>query len=313
MHMAQWCGRTALLVQVAWLLAVSVCSSPTPWERANASGELFEGRSPQDLGLRPGNPLDELPPPDLIESPNKMLDPRPHDLNATALRPMLGRNFDPQFMSITRPRHSSHNHSTSSGSDLVEFPFRQNKRGRLVPVADMPRSLRKMNFKYIRLPDDSRLRTRISAKLKKKMQQFLWAFTACPIVYKWKDLGIRFWPRYLKEGHCPAGKASCSIPPGMKCRPAGKAHKTLLRWHCPQYPHHHHNSGGSSGNRHWNLLYSSSSTLSATVEPRIADNGMQSLSNSGHINKQHCHWIKVEYPIVTQCSCSCPTVGSTYS
>jgi noggin len=212
-------------------------------------------------------------------------------------------------------RHASHNHSTSSGGDLVELPFRQNKRGRLVPVTDMPRSLRRMNFKYIRLPDGTRLRTRISAKLKKKLQQFLWAFTACPIVYRWKDLGIRFWPRYLKEGHCPAGKVSCSIPPGMKCRPASKAHKTLLRWHCPQYPHHHHhNSGGSGGSRHRNLLYSSSSSaLSATVDPRVADNGMLSLANSGHTSKQHCHWIKVKYPIVTQCSCSCPTVGSGYS
>jgi hypothetical protein len=99
------CGQTALLVQVAWLLAVSVCSSPTPWERANASGGLFEGMSPQDYGLRPGNPLDELPPPDLIESPNKMLDPKPHDLNATALKAMLGRNFDSLFMSIARPRY----------------------------------------------------------------------------------------------------------------------------------------------------------------------------------------------------------------
>jgi noggin len=176
----------------------------------------------------------------------------------------------------------------------------------------MPRSLRKMNFKYIRLPDGSRLRTRISAKLKKKLQQFLWAFTACPIVYRWKDLGIRFWPRYLKEGHCPAGKVSCSIPPGMKCRPSAKAHKTLLRWHCPHYSNH--NSGGSSGNRQWNLLYSSSSsTLSASVDPRVADNGMLSLSNSGHTNKQQCYWINVEYPIVTQCSCSCPTVGNSYS
>jgi hypothetical protein len=96
---------TAVVAQIAWLLAVSVCSSPTPWERADASGELFEGMSPQDFGLRPGNPLDELPPPDLIEPPNKMLDPRPHDLNATVLRLMLGRNFDPQFMSITRPRY----------------------------------------------------------------------------------------------------------------------------------------------------------------------------------------------------------------
>jgi noggin len=212
-------------------------------------------------------------------------------------------------------RHSNHNHSASSGSDLVEFPFRRNKRGRLVPVGDMPHFLRKMNFKYIRLPDGSRLRTRTSAKLKKKLQQFLWAFTACPIVYRWKDLGIRFWPRYLKEGHCPAGKASCSIPPGMKCRPAAKAHKTLLRWYCPQYPnHHHHNSGGSNANQHRNLLYSSSSsTLSAAVDPTDADNGMLSLPSSGSTHKQYCHWLKVEYPIVTQCSCSCPTNGSSYS
>ncbi|XP_069701334.1 noggin-3-like [Periplaneta americana] len=306
-------GRTALLVQVAWLLAVSVCSSSTPWERANASGGLSEGISPEDQGLRPGNPLDELPPPDLIEPPNKLLDPKPHDLNATALKAMLGRNFDHHFMSITRPnRHSNQNHSASSGNDLVEFPFRRNRRGRLVPVGEMPRSLRKMNFKYIRLPDGSRLRTRISAKLKKKLQQFLWAFTACPIVYRWKDLGIRFWPRYLKEGHCPPGKTSCSIPPGMTCRPAAKDHKTLLRWHCPQHTHHHHHNSGST-NHHRNLLYSSSSSQSATVDPTVGDNGMLSLSSGGTSHKSHCHWIKVKYPIVTHCSCSCPNNGSSYS
>jgi hypothetical protein len=120
------CGRTALLVQVAWLLAVSVCSSPTPWERANASGGLYEGMSPQDYGLRPGNPLDELPPPDLIESPNKMLDPKPHDLNVTALKAMLGRNFDSHFMSVTRPRYvarliSSFRLSSSFSSSLFQF------------------------------------------------------------------------------------------------------------------------------------------------------------------------------------------------
>jgi noggin len=178
----------------------------------------------------------------------------------------------------------------------------------------MPRFLRKMNFRHIKLPDGSRLRTRISAKLQKKLQQFLWAFTACPVVYRWKDLGIRFWPRYLKEGYCPAGKTSCSIPPGMKCRPAAKVHKTLLRWHCTQYSHHHHhNSGGNSANRHRNLLYSSSSTLSATVYPSAADNNMPSLASSGPTHKQHCQWIKLEYPIVKQCSCSCPSNGNGYS
>jgi hypothetical protein len=105
LQMEPLCGRTALLVQVAWLLLVSVCSSPVTWQRANASGVLFDGMSPEDHGLRPANPLDELPPPDLIEPPNKMLDPTPLDLNVTALRAMLGRNFDPQFMSIARPRY----------------------------------------------------------------------------------------------------------------------------------------------------------------------------------------------------------------
>ncbi|PSN57292.1 hypothetical protein C0J52_02530 [Blattella germanica] len=302
------CGRKALLVQLAWLLAVSVCTSSVPWERGNASGMLFQGRSPHDHGIREGNPFD-LPPPDLIESPNKMLDPKPHDLNSTALKAMLGRNFDPNFMSISRPtRHPNHNHN-HSGSDLVEFPFKRNKKGRLVPMGEMPRSLRKMNFSFIRLPDGSRLRTRISAKLKKKLQQFLWAFTACPIVYRWKDLGIRFWPRYLKEGHCPAGKTSCSIPPGMTCRPKEKTHKTLLRWHCPTHHHHHHNSGGA--NHHRNLLYSSSSTSSATID--ASDNGMLTIANNTSHHKHHCYWIKAEYPIVTQCSCSCPNNGSSYT
>jgi len=204
-------------------------------------------------------------------------------------------------------RHARRNQTISIGSDLVEFPFRRNKFGRLVPVGDMPPFLRKMNFRHIKLPDGSRLRTRISAKLRKKLQQFLWAYTACPVVYRWKDLGIRFWPRYLREGQCHEGKTSCSIPPGMKCRPAAKVYKTLLRWHCPPPP----NSGGNSAVRNRNLLYSSSSlTLSATVYPTAADNSMLSLANSGPTHKQHCHWIKIRYPIVKQCSCSCPSNGN---
>jgi hypothetical protein len=180
-----------------------------------------------------------------------------------------------------------------------------------VPVGDMPRFLRKMNFRHIKLPDDTRLRTHISAKLQKKLQQFLWAYTACPVVYRWKDLGIRFWPQYLKEGYCPAGKTSCSIPPGMKCRPAAKTHKTLLRWHCPQYSSH--NNGGNSAIHNRNLLYSSSLTMSATVFPATADNSMLSLASSGPTHKQNCQWIEIKYPVVKQCSCSCPSSGGGYS
>jgi len=108
LQMEPLCGRTALLVQVAWLLLVSVCSSPVTWQRSNVSGGVFDGMSPEERGLRPANPLDELPPPDLIEPPNKMLDPTPLDLNVTVLRAMLGRNFDAQIMSIARPRYEGY-------------------------------------------------------------------------------------------------------------------------------------------------------------------------------------------------------------
>lgn len=224
--------------------------------------------SPHDLGLRPVSSADEAPPPDLIEDPNRSHDPRPLELNTTLLRAKLGRNLDPAFMSVLRPKETQdfYNHS--------EFLFRRNRRGRLVPVGDMPKHLKDMDFKYIRLPDGTKLRTRVSAKLKRKLQQFLWGFTACPVAYRWKDLGLRFWPRWLKEGHCQAGKTSCSIPPGMKCRPSGTVHKTILRFHCRP------------------TVFSNAALQTI---PRV------------------CQWIKVEYPIVTQCACACPSANNSFS
>ncbi|XP_075225567.1 noggin-like [Lycorma delicatula] len=218
------------------------------------------GLSPEERGLRPGPPLEDLPPPDLIESPNRMHDPKPSELNITALRLKLGRNLDPTYMSITKPVETE-------PLDNSQFLYKRNRRGRLVPMGEMPKHLKDMDFKFLRLPDGSRLRTRVSAKLKKKLQQFLWAFTSCPVAYRWKDLGLRFWPRWLKEGHCPAGKTSCSVPPGMKCRPSSTLHKTILRWHC---------------------------------KPAVFDN------SALQPQQRHCQWIKVEYPIVTECSCACP-------
>lgn len=224
--------------------------------------------SPHDYGLRPAPSHEEAPLPGIIEDPNRLHDPRPSELNVTLLRVKLGRNLDPGFMSISRPSDTNdfYNHS--------EFVFRRNRRGRLIPVGEMPRYLENMDFKFLWLSDGTKLRTRVSAKLKKKMQQFLWAFTSCPVSYRWKDLGLRFWPRWLKEGHCSSGKTSCSIPPGMKCRPADTVHKTILRWHCRS--------------------------------PVFTNAALQTPQRT-------CQWIKVEYPIVTQCACACPGVNNSYS
>lgn len=41
----------------------------------------------------------------IVETPNPALDPKPGDLNVTALLAKLGSNFDPNYMSITTPEH----------------------------------------------------------------------------------------------------------------------------------------------------------------------------------------------------------------
>ncbi len=202
--------------------------------------------SPEQMGLRPSNSVDEVPVLDLGDASPMMDD----HLNTTALRLKLGSHFDPNMMSITRPSDKEDNASY--------FGYRRNRMGRLIPTGSMPEYLSKIDFKYLTLTNGSKLRTKISSKLKRKIQQFLWAYTACPVVYRWKDLGARFWPRYLKTGHCPQN-ISCSVPPGMTCRPSASTRKTLL--FCRNY----------------------SQTSSA----------------------KYCHWIEMEYPVLSECSCSC--------
>ncbi|XP_065213642.1 noggin-2-like [Planococcus citri] len=220
--------------------------------------------SPQQYGLKPANPLEEVPIPDLKETPPSLDDPRVGELNITSLLMKLGSNYDANMMSIEPPEEKD--------NDISYFGYRRSHLGRLIPTGTMPEYLNKMDFKYLTLTNGSKLRTRISPKLKRKIQQFLWAYTACPVVYRWKDLGIRFWPRYLKVGYCPKN-VSCSIPPGMTCKASAVTHKMLLRWHCKSsyYPN----------------KYSSSSN-----------------------HRRHCGWMKVQYPVLTECSCSCETTSN---
>ncbi|KAK7592829.1 hypothetical protein V9T40_007581 [Parthenolecanium corni] len=217
--------------------------------------------SPHEMGLKPSNSLDDVPLIDLIEPAPSIDDPRLAELNSTALRLKLGANFDPAVMSISPPNEK--NEGGGGGGSSSYFGFRRNRRGRLIPTGTIPDFLSQIDFKYLTLPNGSRVRTKISSKLKRKIQQFLWAYTACPVLYRWKDLGVRFWPRYLKTGYCPQN-VSCSVPPGMTCRPSASTHKTLLRWFCKNYTH------------------------------------------------KHCQWIKVEYPVLTECSCSCASESNNY-
>ncbi|XP_008473280.1 uncharacterized protein LOC103510405 isoform X1 [Diaphorina citri] len=186
-------------------------------------------KSPEDFGLRHSDSLT----PDLIESVNELYDPKEADLNITRLKSKLESFYDEAFMLIEKPKSDDGIFENKSNAEqAILEQFTRNKNGRLIPKEELPDYLKDINFKYIHLSDGNRIRTRISTKLKKKMQQFLQTYTKCRITYKWKDLGIRFWPRYLRQGYCMDGKISCSIPPGMTCKPSHTEYKTILRYHC---------------------------------------------------------------------------------
>jgi len=59
-------------------------------------------------------------------------DPRPEDLDTRLLRIKLGKNFDPELMSIRKPYDLLTNRNGS-----VKFPFKRNRNGRLVPLGDV--------------------------------------------------------------------------------------------------------------------------------------------------------------------------------
>ncbi|XP_065341518.1 noggin-like [Cloeon dipterum] len=210
----------------AWLfmLVVSIVSATASRRRGTHGISNSHPMSPNDLGLEASDNDDlEFPP----ESPDPRLDPRLADLNATALLRRLDQRFNPHMLSVERPY--------SISSREYDFPFRKNKHGRLVPKhpLEMPKYL-KGGFKSVTMPNGKKTPTIVqSDRLNLKIQTTLWAHTACPVEFRWRDLGKRFWPRYIKSGSCVNDKArSCSIPPGMNCQPAAKIKLSLLRWFC---------------------------------------------------------------------------------
>ncbi|GIY94505.1 hypothetical protein CEXT_625661 [Caerostris extrusa] len=191
-------------------------------------------------------PSHDLPVLDLIEPKDKRYDPKPEDLSPRALRERLDRDFDKQFMSETRPLESIlHPNGT------VEFSFKRTKRGKLVPSSKMPKEIRHLRLHALKLPDGSRFRMKVGKKMRRKFKQMLWAYTYCPVAYRWKDLGLRFWPRWIKEGSCLT-LGSCSLsqrhvlqaPPvraqdGAAVALPGLGEEEALQVDTGQHPHHH--------------------------------------------------------------------------
>lgn len=176
-----------------------------------ALGFHMEGGSCQHIHhfLHRPIPSDILPIVIPKEDPDPVLDPKERDLNETELRAVLGAQFDARYMSVISPEDKR--------EDAVDALHR--------PTGSMPKEFRALDFDTTNDPKKH------NKKLRRRLQNLLWAYSYCPVVHTWQDLGIRFWPRYIKVGNC-LNKRSCSIPEGMMCQPANNIFLILLRWHC---------------------------------------------------------------------------------
>ncbi len=167
--------------------------------------------SPSDiLPVEPFNfPLDHNSIPPLVE------------MDSRELKKLLGKGFNPEFMSITEPREVQ---VMPNGS--LDYTPGTGKKG--FPIRHMDAELKSLT---VRIPGRKKKLKIRGERTKKRVLRFLSAYSFCPVQYQWKKMGERFWPPWLKEGSCYQGR-SCSIPPGMTCRPETSTTLSILWWHC---------------------------------------------------------------------------------
>ncbi|KAK7938776.1 hypothetical protein WMY93_002102 [Mugilogobius chulae] len=186
--------RTLLLSSLSSLVSPLFTMTTQTWilPPPNYSLSSRFGISQHYFLLRP-IPSDSLPLVELKEDPDPVFDPKERDFNETELRTTLG-DFDSRFLSIFQP---------SSDANSANEDFQEVQK----PSGILPKEIRAVDF-------DAHLgkkQLKASKKLKRRLQQWLWAYSFCPVIYTWTDLGARFWPRFVRAGNC-LNKRSCSVP-----------------------------------------------------------------------------------------------------
>lgn len=173
----------------------------------------------------PLQPSPVMIPLDIQESPNKELDPDLENTDEYELLTMLGSDYERQFMSLRQPLDMILN-----PNGTLHYQF---KKDQTPSDGKMPPEIAALSGKEISLSNDGpSLKIKFKKRTKSKIQKFLWAYSYCPVRYKWKTLSIRFWPRWIKTGTCD-NQRSCSIPAGMTCQPTKMRNIRILRYYCP--------------------------------------------------------------------------------
>lgn len=168
--------------------------------------------------------------------------PKKKHLKPKRLLAKMGDDFDPQWMAIDR--EDSFDEPTVGQVDQEQLDRLEYN----VKALNLEKVLGENNTEVISL-----------------VEEWLVQRSSCPVTFQWTDLGVYFWPRWVKKGHCQS-KSVCSWPEGgMGCVEDKMKVLNILRWHCRRA-----NRRGKGG---------------------------------GHGHK--CKWYKVPYPVTEKCKCAC--------
>ncbi|XP_035516405.1 noggin-2-like [Morone saxatilis] len=192
--------------------------------------------------------------------------------------PNTPTSFDQFWMSIEQPSESSGGQPLLRGGALsAREKFNQSASPELREAAASQRQ--KLEKEAADL-DLSSLPSQVALLVR----DWLVSSASCGLTYQWVDLGLAFWPRWLRQTDCERSDEgqSCSFPGGMECVRAQMTHINILAWHCLDIRE------GGNGSRRMRANGSDSSTEMGT----------------GEVMKR-CIWRQVPYPVVTACTCSC--------
>lgn len=126
-------------------------------------------------------------------------------------------NFNDNFMSIVEPIGSKRNDSYYLSKTLNMLQKRKRK-------LFLQKTLKLSHLKG--------LKRTINKGFRRKLRNFLDLFSVCPVRYRWKDMGSKFWPRWIKEGSCVNLAESCSYPEGLLCHEYQHKNIAVLRFLC---------------------------------------------------------------------------------
>ena len=143
--------------------------------------------------------------------------PKVPRLNSTNLKKLLGDDYDPRYMSETKPNRVWLEVKNQLDRQ-TEFEAYKRKTGTVDSFT------KRLDKKLIYLNKVESIAD---------VRFWLWNLTRCSVEPLWKDFGVRVWPRYVNFGKCST-KPTCSLPSGMRCRPSREKTIRLLYSFCPK-------------------------------------------------------------------------------